>query len=166
MYFLWKRTPHGSIRVSCDGFSDFINRVLSGKSKCRSLCVAEGETAAMTLVLSSNNNAAMDTSESTENKEIEKGLADILSPLGFSSRVVWTDRGAPGADLNENIYSACQSPWTWMLVVALITLKFMAGWKGLFWTLFWGTAAWFVSRVVIALAKRRKMGPPPPLVRR
>ena len=159
MYFLWKRTPHGSIRVSCDGFSDFINRVLSGKFRCRSLCVAEGETAAMTLVLSSDN-GAMDCGE------VEERLAEIITPLGFSVKVVWTDKGAPGADLCEKLMAAYQSPWTWMLVAALITLTFMAGWKGLFWTLFWGSSAWFASKVVISAAKRRKMGSPPPLVRR
>jgi len=159
VYFLWKRAPHGSIRVSCDGFSDFINRVLSGKSKCRSLCVAEGETAAMTLVLSLND-VTMDCGE------IEKRLAEIIAPMGFSVKVIWTDNGAPGVDLGEKFTSAYQSPWTWMLVAALITLRIMAGWNGLFWTIFWGTSAWFASKVVISLTKKRKMGSPPPLIRR
>ena len=159
MYFLWKRTPHGSIRVSCDGFSDFVNHVLSEKFKCRSLCVAEGEAAAMTLVLSSNSGAV-------ECSEIEERLAEIITPLGFSVRIVWADKGTPGAELREKFAFAYQSPWTWMLVAALITLKIMAGWKGLFWTLFWGTSAWFVSKVVISVAKRRKMSSLPSLVRR
>ena len=159
MYFLWKRTPHGSIRVSCNGFSDFINSVLSGKSRCRSLSVAEGEKAAMTLVLSSN-------SADEECSEIEERLAAIITPLGFSVRFIWTDRGTPGTELYETLSSAYLSPWTWMLVVTLIALKCMAGWKGFFWTIFWGTAAWFVSKVIISAIKRRKMGFPPPLARR
>jgi hypothetical protein len=113
----------------------------------------------MTLVLSSNN-AAMKCSE------IESRIAEIIAPLGFSVQIIWTDKGAPGADLSESLVSAYQSPWTWMLVAALITLKFMAGWSGLFWTLFWGTSAWFVSKLVISVAKKRKMGSPPPLIRR
>ena len=159
MYFLWKRTPHGSIRVSCDGFSDFINRVLPGKSKCRSLSLAEGENAVITLVLTSDNTTA-------ECSKIEERLASTIAPLGLGVRVIWADRGTPGAELCENLSFAYQSPWTWMLVAALIALKSMAGWKGLFWTLFWGTAAWFVSKIVISVIKKRKMGFLPPLARR
>ena len=142
VYFLWKRTPIGSIRVSCDGFSDFINRFLSGKSRCNSLSVAEGEKAAMTLVLSSRNTAV-------ECGEIEKRLAAVIAPLGFSVKFIWADRGAPGAELCEKLSSAYRSPWTWMLIASFVTLKCIAGWKGFFWTLFWGTAAWFVSKVLI-----------------
>jgi hypothetical protein len=45
-----------------------------------------------------------------------------------------------------------------MLVVSMITLGIMAGLKGLFWTIFWGTAAWFASKVGISFLIRRKMG--------
>ena len=159
MYFLWKRTPHGSIRVSSDGFSNFVNNVLSGKSRCRSLSITEGENAAITLVLSPNNAAA-------ECCKIEEIIAKVIAPLGLSVQVIWTDKGTPGAELYETLSSAYQSPWTWMLVVALVALKFMAGWKGLFWTIFWGTAAWFVSKVVISTIIRKKIGFTSPLARR
>ena len=113
----------------------------------------------MTLVLSSNNAAV-------ECCEIEERLAEIITPLGFSVQIIWADKGTPGAELCEKLAAAYQSPWTWMLVAALITLTIMAGWKGLFWTLFWGTSAWFVSKVVISVAKRRKMDLLPSLARR
>ena len=159
MYFLWKRTPHGSIRVSSDGFSNFVNNVLSGKSRCRGLSLTEGENAAITLVLSSNNDAA-------ERCKIEESITGIIAPLGLKARVIWTDKGTPGAELYEMLSSVYQSPWTWMLVVALVVLKFMAGWKGLFWTIFWGTAAWFVSKVVISAIMKKRMGFTQPLARR
>ena len=108
----------------------------------------------MTLVLSSNNATA-------DCCKIEERLAAIITPLGFKVQVIWADRGTPGAELCEGLSSVYRSPWTWMLAAALITLKCMAGWKGLFWTLFWGTAAWFVSKVVISVIKKRKMGFPP-----
>ena len=113
----------------------------------------------MTLVLSSNSGAV-------ECCEIEERLAEIITPLGFSVQIIWTDRGTRGAELCEKLTAAYQSPWTWMLVTALTTLTLMAGWRGLFWTLFCGTSAWFVSKVVISVAKRKKMGSLPSLVRR
>ena len=112
------------------------------------MAVAEGESAAMTLVLSSDNVAA-------ECSEIEKRLAAIITPLGFKVQVVWIDRGTPGTELCEALSSAYRSPWTWMLMASLVTLKVMAGWKGFFWTIFWGTAAWFVSKVIISVLARR-----------
>ena len=159
MYFLWKRTPHGSIRVSSDGFSSFVNNVLSGKSRCRSLSLTEGENAAMTLVLSPNNAAA-------EFCKIEECIAKVIAPLGLNVQVIWTDKGTPGAELCEMLSSVYQSPWTWMLFVSLVVLRVMAGWKGLFWTIFWGTAAWFVSKIVISAVARKKMGFTSPLARR
>ena len=102
----------------------------------------------MTLVLSSSN-AAVDFSK------IEKRLASIITPLGFSVQFIWADRGTPGAELCETLSSVHRNPWTWMLLAALIALKITAGWKGFFWTLFWGTAAWFVSKVIISVLARR-----------
>jgi hypothetical protein len=151
VYFLWKRTPHGSIRVSCDGLSGFINRILSEKFRCRSLSLAEGDNASVTLVLCSKYSPA-------ENVKIEERLASIVAPLGFHIQVIWADRGAPETEWCEMLFSAHQSPWTWMLVGGLITVGVLSGLKVLFWTLFWGAAAWFVSRFVIPFLFRRKMG--------
>lgn len=151
VYFLWKRTPHGSIRVSRDGLSGFIDRVLSEKSRCRGLSLAEGENASVTLVLFSDASGA-------ESFRIEERLASIVAPLGFRLQVIWADRGAPETEWCEALSSAYQNPWTWMLLASMITLGTLAGLKGLFWTLFWGAAAWFVSKVVISSLIKRKMG--------
>lgn len=159
MYFLWKRTPHGSIRVSCDGLAGFIDRILTEKSKCRSLSVAEGDNAAVTLVLSSDDCA-------TTGAQAEERISSIVAPLGFCVKIIWVDRGAPAAEWCETLSSCYQSPWFWMLVVAMLALGIIAGTKGLFWTLFWGTAAWFVSRFTISFLIRKKLGFLPPPVRR
>jgi hypothetical protein len=159
VYFLWKRTPHGSIRVSCDGLSGFINRVLIEKSRCCGLSLAEGESATVTLVLSS------DTPEA-DILRVEEHLASIVEPLGFRLQVVWADRGAPEAEWSEALFAAYQNPWTWMVLAATIALGVMAGLKGLFWTFFWGTAAWFVSKFFIVFLARKRMGFFSPVFRR
>ena len=102
----------------------------------------------MTLVLSSCS-AAVNCSE------IEKRLTAIFTPLGFEVKIIWADKGTPGAELCEKLSSSYQSPWTWMFLTTLIALGVMAGWKGFFWTIFWGTAAWFVSKVIISAFARR-----------
>ena len=113
----------------------------------------------MTLVLSPNN-------EAVERCKIEEWIAEVIAPLGLSVQVIWTDKGTPGGELCETLSSFYKSPWTWMFVVALVVLKFMAGWKGLFWTIFWGTAAWFVSKIVISVFTRKRMGSTTSLARR
>ena len=103
----------------------------------------------MTLVLSSNNEVA-------ECGEIEKRLITLMTPLGLSLQIIWADRGStPSSELCEKLSSAYQSPWTWMFVTTLVALRFVAGWKGFFWTIFWGTVAWFVSKVIISALARR-----------
>lgn len=158
MYFLWKRTPHGSIRVSCSGLSGFIDGILSGKSRCRSVALAAGESASVTLVLSSDG--------SSDGLGLEERIASITAPLGFKVHVIWADRGAPETEWRETLSLLYQSPWTWMLVAAIITLGTITGLKGLFWTLFWSTAAWFVSKFVIGFLIRKKVGSFPTIARR
>jgi hypothetical protein len=149
MYFLWKRTPHGSIRISCSGLSCFIEHVLSEESKCRSLALAEGETASVTLVLSSENASA--------GTGIEEHLASVVAPLGFRVQVIWVDGSAPTADWSETLSALSLSPWTWMIAASVVVLVVIAGLKGLFWTLFWGAAAWFVSKALVVFALKKRM---------
>ncbi|MDR2175494.1 MAG: hypothetical protein LBO82_06110 [Synergistaceae bacterium] len=135
--------------MSCSGLSCFIERVLSDESKCRSLALAEGETASVTLVLSSEN--------ASPGAEVEERLASVVAPLGFRVQVIWADSSAPGAEWHEILSSLSLSPWTWMIAASAVTVVAVAGLKGLFWTLFWGTAAWFVSKVLVASALRKRV---------
>lgn len=159
MYFLWKRTPYGSIRVSRSGLSGFLDRVLTGKSRCRSLLVTEGECASITLVLFSDDSAAKGT-------QVEERISSIMAPLGFQAKVIWADRPEPNMAFGEGLSSLMLNSWFWMLLVSMLVLGIIAGLKGLFWTLFWGTAAWFVSKAGIFFLVGRKSGFLPPTVRR
>jgi hypothetical protein len=115
------------------------------------LSLAEGDNAAVTLVLYSDKSVA-------ESVGIEERLASIVAPLGFHVQVIWADRDLPEAEWCEMLTSAYQCPWTWMLAASLIAVSLMSGLKGLFWTIFWGTAAWFVSKCVISFLLKRKLG--------
>ncbi len=147
MYFLWKRTPHGSIRVSYNGLADFIRRFLTRKSQFCSFALAEGETAVMTLVLSSRDG-------SLENK-VENRLNAVMKPLGIATSIIWSSRGNPEEEWSEARAAFFRSPWTWMSLASAVALVFIAGWSGLFWTSFWGTAAWFLVRGATFLLSRR-----------
>ena len=70
MYFLWKRAPHGSIRVSQEGLVAFLKRTLSAKYQLHGLSMEEGDEATLTLVLSSD--------DGTGSEEEEESLADII----------------------------------------------------------------------------------------
>ncbi|GHV36575.1 hypothetical protein FACS1894187_11400 [Synergistales bacterium] len=96
------------------------------------------------------------TSDGPDNHGIEEKIAAIAAPLGLKVHVVWADRGLPGSELCEALSLLAYNPWAWMFVSATIALVLMAGLKGLFWTFFWGTAAWFTSRFLIASAARKK----------
>jgi hypothetical protein len=151
MYFLWKRTPHGSIRVSCSGLSCFIERILSEDSRCCSLALAEGETASVTLVLSSKNASA-----EAGMTGMEEHIASVVAPLGFRVQIIWVDKNAPAAEWSEAFSSFCLNPWMWTILAAVVAILAIAGLKGLFWTLFWGAAAWFLSKVLVSLVFRKR----------
>ena len=146
MYFLWKRTPHGSIRVSYDGMAGFIQSFLPRRSQFRSFALAEGETASMTLVLSSRDGGL----EST----VENRLQVVMKPLGIAPSIIWCSRGSPEEEWSELCSSLFLNPWAWMLLVSAVALVVIAGWAGFFWTFFWGTAAWFLVKGAVSLVSR------------
>ncbi|GHV46571.1 hypothetical protein FACS1894204_08460 [Synergistales bacterium] len=96
------------------------------------------------------------TSDGTDNLGIEEKIAAIAAPLGFKVHVVWADRGFPGSELCETFSSLAHNPWAWMFLSATASLVLITGLKGFFWTFFWGTAAWFVSKFLIAFITRKK----------
>ncbi|GHS97543.1 hypothetical protein AGMMS50276_17780 [Synergistales bacterium] len=147
LYFLWKLTPHGSIRISRGGLSCFVERILPEKSQCRGLSFEVGETPSMTVVL---------ISDGLDKSGIEEKISALSAPLGFKVHVVWAEGGLPGSEFCETLSSLAYNPWAWMFLSVAVSLALMTGLKELFWTFFWGTAAWFVSKFLIAFAARKK----------
>ena len=148
MYFLWKRTPHGMIRVSYDGLFDFVQGFLSARFRLYGLALAAGDNALLTLLMSSG--------DVSREPGLARSLSALMEPLGMLTSVVWFSRGAPGSDWVEARFSLLRSPWAWMALASSVALIVVAGWVGFFWTAFWGTAAWFVVRGLTFLFFRRK----------
>jgi hypothetical protein len=144
--------------MSCGGLSGFIDRILPGRFPCRGVSLAGGEPASVTIVLPSD--------EGIDNRGIEEKVASIAAPLGFHTRIIWVDRGSFEAEWGETFCSLFHSPWMWMLLAAMISLGVFAGLKGLFWTLFWGTSAWFISRFFFSFSAKRRAYPFVSAVRR
>ncbi|WP_298781337.1 hypothetical protein [uncultured Fretibacterium sp.] len=148
MYFLWKRTPHGTIRMSYDGLFDFVQGFLPARFRLYGLALAAGDDALLTLLMSS--------SDASRELGLTRSLSALMEPLGMFTSVVWSSRGAPGSDWIETRFTLLRSPWAWMALASSIALIVVAGWVGFFWTAFWGTAAWFVVRGLTFLLTRRK----------
>ena len=148
MYFLWKNTPYGIIRISCKGLYEFANDIFKSRLRLYSVTLSpadEKEYADFTVVIS-------DEDLSQEIKEqVEKHISEVLKPAGIKSLVVWaTPEGSFAALL--------QSPYTWAAVASCLTVIFTAGFAGFFWTAFWGTAAWFtVSGISLIIRKIRSV---------
>lgn len=148
MYFLWKNTPYGIIRISCEGLHEFANDILKPRLRLYSVSLSPAdkkEHADLTVVIS-------DEDLSSEIKEqVERYIAEVLEPAGIKSLVVW-------ATQEDGFMSVFQSPYTWAAVAACFTVIFTAGFAGFFWTAFWGTAAWFtVSGISLIIRKFRSI---------
>lgn len=142
MYFLWKRTQYGTIRISHDGAADLIQSILAAcsrgtaaKFRMHSLAVAPGDTAELTVVLSSRGGA--------DEPAVERRISSLIEPLGMSASVVWDSPPPRGCGWLERRFTLYRNPWAWMAVASSVSLAAIAGWSAFFWTSFWGTAAWF-----------------------
>ena len=134
MYFLWKNTPIGIIRVSCDGLCDFVGEAVKSKLKLYSITLSPSgkkEDADMSIVLSEENIIP------EAKKNIEEHFASIMQPMGINASVVWA---AP----EKSIYAVLRSPYMWAGIASCIAVLVNAGSEGFFWVSFWGAAAWFI----------------------
>ncbi|MBQ9904170.1 MAG: hypothetical protein IJM47_05230 [Synergistaceae bacterium] len=144
MYYLWKNTPYGIIRVSCSGLFDFVLDAVKSKLKLYSVALepsGKKEHANLTLVLSEE-----DLSPETKSK-VEAHISSVLKPMGLRASIVW-------ASPERDIMTVIQSPYAWAGFASCLAVVITAGFEGFFWTLFWGGAVWFVIRGMKFIAER------------
>ena len=132
MYFLWKSTPIGIIRVSCDGLCEFANEAVRSRLRLYSITLSpsDEEYADMSIVISDENVVP------EAKKHVEKHFASILRPMGIKASVVW-------ASPEKSVYAVLRSPYVWAGIASCVAVLMTAGSAGFFWVAFWGAAAWF-----------------------
>ena len=133
MYFLWKNTHIGIIRVSCDGLCEFVDEAVRSRLKLYSVTLSPSrldEEADVSIVFSEENIVP------EVKKHVEQHFASIMRPLGMKASVVW-------AVPEKSIYAVLRSPWVWSGIASCIAVLVTAGSAGFFWVAFWGAAAWF-----------------------
>lgn len=144
MYYLWKNTPYGIIRVSCSGLRDFALEAVRSSLKLYSVTLepsGKKEHANMTLVFSEEDLPP------EKKRKVEEHIASVLKPLGLKASVVW-------ATPERGIMPVIQNPYVWAGIASCVAVVVTAGFAGFFWTVFWGGAAWFVMRGARFIAGR------------
>ncbi len=143
MYFLWKTTPCGIIRVSCDGLREFVNEAVKSKLRLYSVTLSPSdgrEDADMSIVLSEESIIP------EAKRSVESHFAAILRPMGIRASVVW-------AVPEKSIYAVMSSPWAWAGFAACAAVITAAGAEVFFWVSFWSAAAWFAVHGLTILAR-------------
>ena len=145
MYFLWKKTQGGFIKISYEGLFDFVDYILRASFRLYSITLApeapEAEKAYLTVVIS-------DEDISSEVKEkIEKHLSEVLDSTGIKASIVW-------AIPERSFAGIIQNPAIWAAIASCAAVIITAGFSGFFWTAFWASAAWFAMRGLSILAKK------------
>ncbi len=144
MYYLWKNTPYGIIRVSCGGLYDFVNDIFKSRLRLCSVTLSPSgkkECANLTLVFSE------DDLPSETKAKVEEHITSVLKPMGLKPSIVWAspERGMTGI---------FQSPYTWAGIASCTAVVITAGFKGFFWSMFWGLAVWFTIKGMKFIAGR------------
>ena len=148
MYYTWKNTPYGIIRVSCSGLYDFALSAVKSGIRLYSVTLepsGKKEHANMTLVFSEE-----DLPKETK-RGIEEHISSVLKPMGLKASVVW-------ATPERGIMAVVQNPYIWVAIASCVALIVTAGFDGFFWTLFWGGAVWFAIRGMKFIAEKFRSG--------
>ena len=136
MYYLWKNTHYGMIRVSCSGLCDFVRDAVRSKLRLYSVTLepsGKKENANLTVVFSDE-----DLTRETKSK-VEEHISSVLKPMGIRASVVW-------ATPERGVMAAVQNPYVWAGIASCLAVIVTAGFEGFFWSLFWGGAMWFIVR--------------------
>ena len=143
MYFLWKDTPYGLIKVSCKGLIDFINEALKKRLRLYSVSLSpsKNEHADITIVISDD-----DLQPETKNT-VENHLTEVLKPMGMKALIIW-------ASPEKGFLPVILNPYAWATIASCSAVIITAGFSGFFWTAFWGASAWFVFRGFSVLAQK------------
>ncbi len=144
MYFLWRNTPYGAIRVSCEGLYDFADEVMNSRIRLYSVTLLPSgrkENADFTVVLSED-----DILPETK-KKVENHFDAVLRPMGLKVSVVW-------ASPERSISSFMQNSYLWAGLASCIAVIMTAGFDGFFWVAFWGAAAWFAVHALKVITRR------------
>ena len=142
MYFLWKNTPCGFIKISYEGLFDFVDYVLRTGFRLYSITLAPSTSQADLTVVISDEDISPDIKE-----KVEKHLSEVLDPTGMKASVVW-------ATPERGLMQFIQNPYIWAVVASCSAVIITAGFPGFFWTVFWGAAAWFAVRGLSRLVKK------------
>ena len=144
MYFHWRSTPYGIIRISCEGLYNFADKAIKSKLRLCSVTLSRLDSHSDSDSSSSDldtelNIVLLDENLQNETRtKIESHYESILKPMGIISKVIWA---AP----ENGIAHILRNSWTWAGVASCIAIITTAGFEGFFWTAFWGSAAWFAA---------------------
>lgn len=148
MYFLWKNTPYGIIRISCEGLYEFADGMIKSKLRLCSITLmpsgnkeGENEHADLTVVFSD------DVLNPENRKKVERHFDAVLKPMGLKPSIVW-------AIPERGIMQALSNPYVWAGIASSAAIIITAGFAGFFWTVFWGTSAWFAVHGLSLISKR------------
>ena len=144
MYYLWKNTHYGLIRVSYSGLYDFALSAVKSKLRLYSVTLepsGKKEHANLTLVFSEED-LPIDTK-----KKIEEHISSVLKPMGLRASIVW-------ASPERGIFDLIQNPYFWTVSASCLAVVITAGFEGFFWTVFWGMSVWFVIRGMKFIAQK------------
>ena len=168
MYFLWQRTPYGTLRISYGGICDFIKSfagflprasrykiILYGLALSKS---QEQNVAELTVLVSSVLDLSNDIGYEETESDFERQALKLFPPLGIRPNIVWFSRANPGTEWLETRWTALSSPWLWLVLASCAALAVYSGLDTLFWTAFWGLAAWFTVRLIKFLTKESVQG--------
>ena len=144
MYYTWKNTPYGIIRVSYSGLYDFALEAVRSRLRLYSVTLepsGKKEHTNLTLVFSD------DDITPEMKRKVEAHISSVMKPLGLKASIVW-------ASPERGIWPVMQNPYVWAGIASCVAVVVTAGVEGFFWTVFWGGAAWFMIRGMRFIAER------------
>ena len=148
MYFLWKTTSIGIIRVSGGGLKDFADDAVRSRLRLYSITLSPADKkgdADVSIVFSDE-----DVAPETRTK-VEEHFPAVMKPMGIKASVIW-------ASPERSVLALLGSPYVWAGVVSCCAVMVTAGASGFFWVMFWAATAWFgVSGLKLIARKFRSV---------
>lgn len=142
MYLFWKNTTLGSIRLSREGLTEFIDSLLLPSYSSKEVALSRMENSLyIVLSLPQPHNAL-------EVKMVEEKLQSSFADLGLGVHISWTEEKITKD--KKKIPEILQNPLSWVACTAGITALIHMRIKGILWTVAVSALTFVVAQFLLS----------------
>jgi hypothetical protein len=142
VYLFWKSTALGSLSLSREGITEFINSLLLPSYACKEVALSRAENS-LYIVLSLPH-----PHNTLEVKMLEEKISASCNEMGLGAHISWTEEKQP---IEPRVFpEILKNPLSWTVGAAGLTALIHMRIRGVLWTIVVGALTFVIARFLLS----------------